>query len=148
MTRKPVALTSKTCSVKNSGAPEIVILFGLARRTARKSRKYHYFTHPGQRADEGEHRLDARLLRLRDLHREHCVLRRAVDRVNESPDDLLRQSADPLGGPEVRAPLAVAAHRRVCARTAVTHNRRHGSAEHSNKQLRGVVETGVAPQQW
>ena len=24
---------------------EIVILFGLARRTARKSRKYHYFTH-------------------------------------------------------------------------------------------------------
>ena len=25
--------------------PEIVILFGLARRTARKSRKYHYFTH-------------------------------------------------------------------------------------------------------
>ena len=52
MTLKPVALTSKTCSVKNSGAPEIVILFGLARRTARKSRKYHYFTSSKLVADE------------------------------------------------------------------------------------------------
>ena len=31
-------------SYQKSLSSEIVILFGLARRTARKSRKYHYFT--------------------------------------------------------------------------------------------------------
>ena len=82
------------------GTPEIVMLFGLAGRTANKSRRYHYFT-------DVDHVRDVDRVRRRLLCRDHhlVVWVRLVDRRREGQaEGTLRARAHfPRGcGPSMR----------------------------------------------
>ena len=95
------AVSNHVEELSNSG-PEIVMLLGLARRTARKSRKHHYFTEGSDVREAVKlHRTEVRIPAVSESGEERAVLRHASRHRQSSRDAELRR---PLEAVERRRP--------------------------------------------